>query len=55
MFERARPVVVQFHRVAVIRADERTARELRITGVPMFPHEIKGVARIREVAEVLFG
>jgi len=27
---------------------------MRITCVPMFPHEIKGLERIREVAEVLF-
>jgi arsenite-transporting ATPase len=27
---------------------------MRITGVPMFPHEIKGLDRIKEVAEVLF-
>lgn len=27
---------------------------MRITGVPMFPHEIKGIERIKEVAEVLF-
>ncbi len=27
---------------------------LQITELPMFPHEVRGIERIREVAEVLF-